>query len=80
MRKTSTAMVALAAGFAITAPAMAEELVIESWRNDDISVWQDVIIPAFNAQHPDIEVTFPADRTGRVQCRPERQARWRHRR
>lgn len=43
-------------------------LVIESWRNDDLTIWQDVIIPAFNAQYPDIEVTFaptaPADYNG----------------
>ena len=23
-------------------------LTIESWRNDDLTIWQDVIIPAFN--------------------------------
>lgn len=33
-------------------------LVIESWRNDDLPMWQDVIIPAFNEHHPDIEVVF----------------------
>ncbi len=33
-------------------------LTIESWRNDDLSIWQDVIIPAFTAQHPNIEVNF----------------------
>jgi raffinose/stachyose/melibiose transport system substrate-binding protein len=40
-------------------------LTIESWRNDDLIIWQDVIIPAFNAHYPDIEVIFapaaPAD-------------------
>ena len=35
-----------------------DELVIESWRNDDLTIWQDQIIPAFNKQHPDIEVVF----------------------
>ncbi|MEF2073915.1 ABC transporter substrate-binding protein [Consotaella aegiceratis] len=34
------------------------ELVIESWRNDDISVWQDTIIPAFEKSHPGIKLTF----------------------
>lgn len=58
MRKTSTALVALAAGLALTGPALANELVIESWRNDDITIWQQVIIPAFNAQHPEITVRF----------------------
>jgi raffinose/stachyose/melibiose transport system substrate-binding protein len=33
-------------------------LTIESWRNDDLTIWQDKIIPAFNAHYPDIEVVF----------------------
>ena len=41
------------------APAGAKtKLVIESWRNDDLTIWQDMIIPAFNAKYPDIEVVF----------------------
>ena len=36
----------------------AVDLTIESWRNDDLSIWQDKIIPAFEAQNPDIHVTF----------------------
>jgi raffinose/stachyose/melibiose transport system substrate-binding protein len=50
------------------APAASGEkasLVIESWRNDDLKIWEDVLIPAFNEKYPDIEVTFaptaPAD-------------------
>jgi raffinose/stachyose/melibiose transport system substrate-binding protein len=43
-------------------------LTIESWRNDDLAIWQDVIIPAFNAEHPNIEVIFapaaPAEYNG----------------
>lgn len=43
-------------------------LTIESWRNDDLAIWQDVIIPAFNKQYPDIEVIFapaaPAEYNG----------------
>jgi raffinose/stachyose/melibiose transport system substrate-binding protein len=39
-------------------PAEKASLVIESWRNDDLSIWQDTIIPAFNAHYPDIEVVF----------------------
>ena len=38
--------------------ASAGELVIESWRNDDIDIWNDQIIPAFNKEHPEIKVTF----------------------
>ncbi len=41
-----------------TGQAAAEPLIIESWRNDDLVIWQDQIIPAFNAKHPDIEVVF----------------------
>lgn len=33
-------------------------LTIESWRNDDLAIWQDKIIPAFNQHYPDIEVVF----------------------
>ena len=33
-------------------------LTIESWRNDDLTLWQDVIIPAFEAGHPGIKVQF----------------------
>ena len=33
-------------------------LTIESWRNDDLKLWQDEIIPAFEAKHPGIKVNF----------------------
>jgi raffinose/stachyose/melibiose transport system substrate-binding protein len=33
-------------------------LSIESWRNDDLTIWQETIIPAFEAAHPDINVEF----------------------
>ena len=33
-------------------------LTIESWRNDDLTIWQDTIIPAFEAQNPGIKVVF----------------------
>ncbi|NBR41222.1 MAG: sugar ABC transporter substrate-binding protein, partial [Alphaproteobacteria bacterium] len=33
-------------------------LTIESWRNDDLSIWQQKIIPAFEAQNPGIKVVF----------------------
>lgn len=48
------------AAFAIAGSGLAQRgsLTIESWRNDDLGIWQDVIIPAFNARFPDIEVTF----------------------
>ncbi|MDT8307426.1 MAG: ABC transporter substrate-binding protein [Anaerolineae bacterium] len=52
------------------APAEGEEvtLIIESWRNDDLTIWQDQIIPAFEAQYPNINVEFqpaaPAEYNG----------------
>lgn len=33
-------------------------LTIESWRNDDLAIWQDSIIPAFEATHPGIKIIF----------------------
>ncbi|RKP51974.1 carbohydrate ABC transporter substrate-binding protein [Pararobbsia silviterrae] len=33
-------------------------LTIESWRNDDLAIWQKQIIPAFEKTHPDIKVRF----------------------
>jgi raffinose/stachyose/melibiose transport system substrate-binding protein len=52
---------ALAAG-ALAAFAAAQggksSLVIESWRNDDLKIWQDTLIPAFNKKYPNITVTF----------------------
>ena len=43
-------------------------ITIESWRNDDLTIWQDLIIPAFEAQHPNIKVVFapaaPAEYNG----------------
>ncbi|MGB3279210.1 MAG: ABC transporter substrate-binding protein [Pseudorhodobacter sp.] len=43
---------------ATSAMAQDAELVIESWRNDDLAIWQDKIIPAFEAEHPGIKVKF----------------------
>ena len=51
---------ALLAATALGSPAFAQDvnLTIESWRNDDLGIWQDKIIPAFEASHPGITVTF----------------------
>lgn len=61
----SIALIALSATLAFAGGqdegSMSDEgvtITIESWRNDDLSIWQDQIIPAFNAQYPDIEVLF----------------------
>ena len=49
-----------ATGLASGVIAHAEDvtLTIESWRNDDLSIWQDKIIPAFEAANPGIKVKF----------------------
>jgi len=66
MRKTP--ILFLAAAFALVAMfslsgtkpvrAQGSPLIIESWRNDDLTIWKDKIIPAFNAKFPDIQVDF----------------------
>ena len=65
MKTTRTLLATLLASVLTGSALAADELVIESWRNDDIDIWNDTIIPAFNAQHPDIQVVFkptpPAD-------------------
>ncbi|OBZ97117.1 sugar ABC transporter substrate-binding protein [Pararhizobium polonicum] len=33
-------------------------LTIESWRNDDLTIWQEKLIPAFEAKNPGIKVVF----------------------
>ena len=60
-RRITRAALAGAVSFAaVAAAAQAQdaELVIESWRNDDLRLWQDEIIPAFEAGHPGISVRF----------------------
>ena len=57
---------ALLVAFLGTGSAFAQtELVLESWRNDDRAVWEEQIIPAFEAAHPGIHVRFvPTAPTG----------------
>ena len=59
------ALTLVVVGLAAAAPTQAQDkvtLVIESWRNDDLAIWEDTIIPAFNEHHPEIEVIFaPTD-------------------
>ncbi|WP_417472712.1 ABC transporter substrate-binding protein [Leisingera sp.] len=54
-------LIAMLATTALSAPAAFAEdatLTIESWRNDDLTLWQDKIIPAFEAKHPGIKIKF----------------------
>ena len=59
MKKSRLTSIFLASTLLATA-TWAEDvtLTIESWRNDDLSIWQDKIIPAFEASHPGIKITF----------------------
>ncbi len=55
LRAALLATTLLAAG---AASAQDVTLTIESWRNDDLTLWQQEIIPAFEASHPGIKVQF----------------------
>ncbi|MGV2977406.1 ABC transporter substrate-binding protein [Roseibium alexandrii] len=58
--KLRTLGIALASTALMTTAAMAEDvtLTIESWRTDDLTLWQDKIIPAFEKDNPGIKVVF----------------------
>ena len=63
MLKTSVRTLAIAsvsAAILLGGPAKAADttLVIESWRNDDLPIWQEKIIPAFEKAHPGIKIVF----------------------
>lgn len=51
-------LITLIAALVGAAFAQSATLTIESWRNDDLAIWNDLIIPAFNEEYPDIEVIF----------------------
>ena len=57
-RRTALPLAALLLAGTSLASAHATDLVIESWRNDDLPIWQEKIIPAFEAKHPDIKLKF----------------------
>jgi len=56
--KLSTIALAGAVMFTGTALAQDATITIESWRNDDLTLWQDKIIPAFEKENPGIKVKF----------------------
>ena len=57
---TRTLRIALLTSTLLAGAAQAQDvtLTIESWRNDDLTIWQETIIPAFEAQNPGIKVVF----------------------
>ncbi len=49
----------LAVGMCLTGTAAAQTVIsIESWRAEDQAIWDDLILPVFEAQNPDIDVQF----------------------
>ncbi|MEX1215181.1 ABC transporter substrate-binding protein [Saccharospirillum sp.] len=60
MIKKSTAVLSMAGMLITGGSVLAEDvtLQIESWRNDDISIWRNQIIPAFESEHPGIKLDF----------------------
>jgi raffinose/stachyose/melibiose transport system substrate-binding protein len=57
---TRTLRLALLASTVLAGAATAQDvtLTIESWRNDDLQIWQEKIIPAFEAANPGIKLNF----------------------
>ncbi|WP_287885285.1 MULTISPECIES: ABC transporter substrate-binding protein [Paracoccus] len=57
---TKTIRLALLTSTLLTGAAWAQDvtLTIESWRNDDLAIWQEKIIPAFEAANPGIKINF----------------------
>ena len=57
---TKTLRIAFLTSTLLAGMAHAEDvtLTIESWRNDDLAIWQEKIIPAFEAQNTGIKVQF----------------------
>ncbi len=59
-RKTLTALLFGASIYGLVGQVQAQDttLTIESWRNDDLAIWQEKLIPAFEAKNPGIKVVF----------------------
>ncbi|PRY26332.1 carbohydrate ABC transporter substrate-binding protein (CUT1 family) [Aliiruegeria haliotis] len=60
MKKTMSFVTLMASTALVAGAASAADvtLTIESWRNDDLALWQEKIIPAFEAANPGIKVEF----------------------
>lgn len=55
---TSTPGASAAPGDSVTDDGDVVTLRIESWRAEDLQIWEDEIIPAFEQDHPNINVEF----------------------
>ncbi|MFT4128628.1 ABC transporter substrate-binding protein [Labrys sp. (in: a-proteobacteria)] len=60
MKKRLLTALFLGTTFLSATAAWAEDatLTIESWRNDDLAIWQEKLIPAFEKANPGIKVNF----------------------
>ncbi|MES5098479.1 ABC transporter substrate-binding protein [Agrobacterium sp. BA1120] len=60
IRNLTKALALGASLFAYAGMASAADvtLTIESWRNDDLAIWKDKLIPAFEAKNPGIKLQF----------------------
>lgn len=57
-KRLSLSVLIASAGLHCVASAAPVTLTIESWRNDDLAIWRDKILPVFEKAHPDIKVKF----------------------
>ena len=55
---TTLLMASSILGSAGLAAAQDKTITIESWRNDDLAIWQEKLIPAFEKANPGIKVVF----------------------
>ncbi|WP_171105844.1 MULTISPECIES: ABC transporter substrate-binding protein [unclassified Ruegeria] len=58
MKRKVLSLALMSTALVTSAYAQEATLTIESWRNDDLALWQEKIIPAFEAEHPGIKVIF----------------------
>ena len=59
MASTPFRLGALALAMSASGAVAAETVIsIESWRAEDQAIWDELILPAFEEQHPDIDVQF----------------------
>ena len=54
----STLFCTMAVALGSSSVAQAGTLTIESWRVDDLPLWENVLIPAFEKKNPGITVKF----------------------
>ncbi len=60
MKKRTLGLLLMASTMLAATSALAKDVTIniESWRSEDLKIWQDKILPAFEKSHPGIHVKF----------------------